>query len=486
MLAILGHCFHIVRVCRILGLVGGYGLGFFFSWVSILSFCLLIFSDCEADFKRLEARPLTDRGEGANGTANGVANGSASTSRGSASTSHGPAVSSKSAVSTGLDAKAITTHSRQNHDLKLAPGKTVSGTITSKPYQLQWQSYPTDLGHRLEWVLDLVTTFRGLNWNFRSSTFPKLEPVDKVNSRRSLQQIQRQALLNLVYSYLAIDVMKALHAEDEFFSGVISFYDPPSSAIYGADVTVSRLARLSITILSVYAALSFLFQLSPIFFSIILPSLIPYPSLLSLTRTPLLTPSVYEPFFGPLLPSVVSKGIAGFWGSFWHSLLRFGILHPSAYLIKRYRLDPASTTSRTIQVLTAFCLSGVIHGLGSYTSFPPVPDSNHPLSKTFFFFLMQGIGIIVQGYATRAIGSRSFPPMVRQTGNLLFTVIFLLLTAPILAEDTARCGAWLFEPLPVSLVRGVRGQGWWRWNGRWCGWWKDPDGRWWESGYGVY
>ncbi|RMD42230.1 hypothetical protein DV735_g2888, partial [Chaetothyriales sp. CBS 134920] len=342
-----------------------------------------------------------------------------------------------------------------------------------------------DLSHRLEWTLDLVTTFRGLNWNFRSSSFPNLDE-DGGNPRRSLAQIQRQALFNLVCCYLAIDVMKALHSDDEFFSGTISFHDPPSSAIYGTNPFVFMLARLGITILSVYAALSFLFQLSPIFFTIILPSLIPYPFLLRLTHTPLLTPSVYEPFFGPLLPSVFSKGISGFWGAFWHSLLRFGILHPSAYIIKRYRLDPASTTTRTIQVLSAFCLSGAIHGLGSYTSFPPVPGSTRPLSKTFLFFLAQGIGILIQGYATRAIGSRSFPVVLRQVGNLVYTLIFLVFTAPMLTEDTARCGVWLFEPLPVSLVRGVRGQGWRRWNRAWLGRWEDPEGRWWESGHGAF
>ncbi|RMZ85735.1 hypothetical protein DV737_g450, partial [Chaetothyriales sp. CBS 132003] len=196
--------------------------------------------------------------------------------------------------------------------------------------------------------------------------------ASRVRSRRSIQQIQKQALINLVWWYLVVDIIKALHSDDAFFSGLISFYDPPSSsAIYGTGAIASRLARLGITILSVYTALNFLFQLCPIFFSLLLPSIMPYPSLLRLTRTPLLTPSMYEPFFGSLLPSVASKGLAGFWGGFWHQLLRFGILLPSTYIITR----------------------------------------------TFAFFLMQAIGIVAQAYATRAIGSRAFPVPLRQTGH---------------------------------------------------------------------
>ncbi|RMZ86671.1 hypothetical protein DV736_g6108, partial [Chaetothyriales sp. CBS 134916] len=302
-----------------------------------------------------------------------------------------------------------------------------------------------------------------------------------------MQQIQKQAVINLVCWYLAVDVMKALHSDDPFFAGLISFYDPPTpSAIYGTGPIASRLARLGITILSVCTALSLLVQLGPVFFFMILPSIIPYPSMLRLTRTPLLTPSMYEPFWGPLFPSIASRGLAGFWGGFWHQLLRFGILQPSTYILKRYKLDSASNAARTIQVLTAFCLSGVIHGLGSYTSFPPGPQFTRPITGTFFFFLMQAIGIIAQAYVTRAVGSRSFPVPLRQTCNILFAVVWLCLTAPPLADDTARCGAWLFETQPVSLVRGVRGQGWWRWGGPLYGWWSDPEGRWWESGFGLY
>jgi hypothetical protein len=67
---------------------------------------------------------------------------------------------------------------------------------------------------------------------------------------------------------------------------------------------------------------------------------------------------------------------------------------------------------------------------------------------------------------------------------VLFAAGWLALTGPLLVDDFARCGVWLFEPVPVSLVRGLTGQGWWCWGGRWVGWWQ---GRyWWETGIAIY
>lgn len=76
------------------------------------------------------------------------------------------------------------------------------------------------------------------------------------------------------------------------------------------------------------------------------------------------------------------------------------------------------------------------------------------------------------------------PQTLRRTGNVLFVAAWLWVTGPLLADDFARCGVWLFEPLPVSLLRGVMGEGWWMWGGRWAGWWQGT--RWWDTGIAIY
>lgn len=69
-------------------------------------------------------------------------------------------------------------------------------------------------------------------------------------------------------------------------------------------------------------------------------------------------------------------------------------------------------------------------------------------------------------------------------GNWVGTVGWLYLTGPLLADDFARCGIWLFEPVPVSIVRGGLGERWWCWGGRWVG--LVNEGGWRGWGVGVY
>ncbi len=75
--------------------------------------------------------------------------------------------------------------------------------------------------------------------------------------------------------------------------------------------------------------------------------------------------------------------------------------------------------------------------------------------------------------------------------NVVFLLLWFYVTGPLLADDFARGGIWLFEPVPVSVVRGLgfglNEEGWWCWGeggGKWVGWWSDRSGRgrWWRSG----
>jgi hypothetical protein len=112
------------------------------------------------------------------------------------------------------------------------------------------------------------------------------------------------------------------------------------------------------------------------------------------------------------------------------------------------------------------------------------------------FFALQGVGVVAWGAVADAVrGSRWWrDTKIRKGGrwvrivgkavNLVGTIGWLYLTAPLFADDVARCGIWLFEPLPVSFVKGWLGMGWWRWGGRWAA--VEAGREWWLRGLAVY
>lgn len=144
--------------------------------------------------------------------------------------------------------------------------------------------------------------------------------------------------------------------------------------------------------------------------------------------------------------------------------------------------------TRVLGLVVAFGMSGVMHLSGSVTQFGDTNPS-HPL----IFFLLQGLGIIFQTSFISLFASTPFTQKQnkekegkkwwRRMGNFFFVFAWLLWTAPWLIDDFARGGLWLFEPVPVSFVRGVRGEGWACWGGGvgvGVGFYRGV--RWWESG----
>ena len=165
-----------------------------------------------------------------------------------------------------------------------------------------------------------------------------------------------------------------------------------------------------------------------------------------------------------------------------NSSLSFGISEPSRCLISKFRLNPRGSLARILQVTIAFALSGSLHAAGSYTQFA----DTKPL-RPFLFFMVQGLGSLGQRTVTRSLGTKNLPQWLRRTGNGLFVLIWAYYTGPLLADDFARGGIWLFEPLPFSLFRGLglgsQEDGFNCWHGKWFRLWNR--GRWWERGFAI-
>jgi hypothetical protein len=392
-------------------------------------------------------------------------------------------------------------------------------------YRYVWQPLPKAYLHRLEWTFDLLTNFRGPGWNWRIAGMEPLAasiqqdldtplslPVDTMTKDipppapphtdalpAATKTLLAHTLLSFLHRYLALDALKVIMMRDPYFLGLISIttnappdFLPtyPSPALpYPTILTTSpvllKITRLTLSLLGVYYALTFIFTLGPLFFIFVLRPLHPY------LHTPYAEPFLYPPLFGPLT-SILDHGLTGVWSKWWHQMFRFGFTAPSTFVARKLGWDPKSPRAKALQLFTAFSLSGCLHGCSSYTQFAPT----RPLSGPFLFFVLQALGISGQIYVAGVIAPKMRLPsflrgvVARRATNLIFVLVWSYVTGPLLADDFARGGIWLFEPVPVSALRalglGLREEGWWCWGrGRWGGWYEDRRGRWWRSGIYV-
>lgn len=173
-------------------------------------------------------------------------------------------------------------------------------------------------------------------------------------------------------------------------------------------------------------------------------------------------------------------------------MFRFGISEPSSFLLRKLNWDPRSQKSRLLQVTIAFTITGLLHLSGSSTMYAPT----NPISGPFLFFILQGFGVMGQTYFTKLLltkflpSSKSWPKWFIRLSNLLFVATWMYYTGPLFADDVAKSALWNFEPVPISLVRGLGfgldGEGWWCWHGKWIIWWDGREGDgWWRRGWAL-
>ena len=466
---ILVDCFYVVKSCRNIGMAGGYGIGLACAWGCIMSLVLLVLDDIRV-FTRLELRKCegTNRGIHAN-----AEDGKASDQpQGGLRQRKGEARRSPSSTTTG----SSSLHQEIQH-------------------KLVWQPYPKSVSHAAEWSLDLMTAFRGVNWDFRIPTLPPLDTVSErmqhrhhvSNSRTdpAIKKVQRRAVLSFFLHYLLLDLLKLVWTYDPYFLGLAAISSPHPVHMLQNYPFFNRLIRLVTSAVSVYSALMFVFNLCPLFFPTVAPLLIHHEKIPWHARAPILEASMYPPYWGSPI-AMFDKGLAGLWGKVWHQMFRFGISEPSRNIIQHLGLNPRSAAARIIQIGVAFILTGFIHATASYTAFPAANDETRPISGPLLFFMLQAFGIILQRSLSIALKTNKLPISLRRAGNAGFVFGYGYITGALLADDFARSGIWLFEPLPISFSRGITGGGWWHWGtfGDWIGIW--TGNHWWESGIAIY
>lgn len=457
---------------RTAGLTSGYGIGLTGFWGLIATAVLLLFHDPGKDFRRIEVRE---------------------------------------ANAPNLDSsKQVNGHSKSMHDETLRKRSDAGPTMNevkavdsmSSARTLVWQSRPEEFWHLLDWTADLITSFRGPNWNWciPMRTYimqppegdpPRLSAQAEKSRTAAMKQLQRSAIIRFLCYYILIDLWKTMMITDPYFLGIAPLNSPstwPWLVILNEVLPIAtRFVRLSLCLSSVVIALTIIFSLNPLFWGAVLPYLLG-DRLYAVTKTPLLEAWMYPAQWGSFWESLCSKGLAGMWGQWWHQMFRYGISVPSATLNKKLGISQRSQLGRFLQLTIAFTLTGGIHAAASSTTFSLVPSKPW---NAFSFFFAQGAGILVQTEISKQLNQRlHFSRTVRRMGNFAFVFIFMWYVGPLLSDDFARCQIWLFEPVPISIFRGLGygpGDCWIPWlqfaeGGKWIGWWN----RGYLRGIGIY
>lgn len=355
---------------------------------------------------------------------------------------------------------------------------------------------------RLDWVADVFCSFRGVGWNWQSSGIPsppswvqkqlegdhdtieKPEPasVSRTGIRRfsDRRALLKACLLNLATGYIVLDGIKTLGIHDPYmWYGDMSLPLPSFlPSIIQTSPVLTQSYRLLICLCAINLALWAIFKMGPVFFVAILG-----PKLIGLRGEAWLNPA---DMFGDFT-HVLDSGLAGWWGAWWHQTFRFAFQQPGDRLVELLGLQKRSVAGKLVATWVAFFLSGVLHASGSYTQL----GDTYPITGSLAFFMAQALGVTIQTTIVQLLKSaritQRVPKPLRRAANLTVVIVWLYFTAPLLVDDFARGGIWLFEPVPISIFRGLglgpKGEGWWCWYGGLLDW---RTGRsWWDSGIAL-
>ncbi|KAK4672966.1 hypothetical protein QC763_107630 [Podospora pseudopauciseta] len=408
-----------------------------------------------------------------------------------------------------------------------------------------WEFYPEEGSwwKRVGWAGDLLLNFRGAGWNYAVSTIPsppfptagggqgqtvEMGRMEKVTRQgywvcETGREFVRDRLWQVGWSWVVIDVWTTFGRADPYIVLGPEYVHsshwkinslPP--ALEGVPMGVVSLGRSILGITGVAAGLFYFHSIYQLVNYCVLGK--GGLDLLGVQGELWQYPSLFGGFH-----MVKEKGLAGFWGAWWHQSFRRGFAAAGEWVFdvvatgetvpalrvrdtngevngkgydndKERRAKKPTRAKTVVTVLIAFFLSGLMHACGGLTSMSPTTKFWTPI----MFFATQGVGVLVQGFVCqyfRGFIERNFSTRWRRVGNLVVVAVWLQWTGWGLVDDMSRAGIWLFEPVPFSPVRwlvkilgygdmlGGNNGNVWRLDEEYgLRWWWGPEGRWWESG----
>lgn len=476
-----------IRYCRARSFSPGFSVGLTSAWSILWCANILVVHDCQTDFMRIE------RTEG--GISRVFCRGKPATKADGAVKEHDPVPKLQDGTAPEV------THLGKPQTPLSASALGTEAAPPQRTGRLAWQPYPLrPFIERLDWVADVFCNFRGMGWNWQITGLPppplavqkQLQATSGtsisskrsntsssgVNSYHTRSSLLRANLRILVFGYLGLDLLKTIMMKDPYFWGLTTHGAPPHLPLLVQHSPILlRTYRLLISQAAAYSSLNTLFSLAPLFFAGVLG-----PRVLGVRGEPWMYPDSYGSY-----RNVLDKGLAGWWGGWWHQTFRFAFEAPAKRVVRVLGLDEKGMGARALQLGVAFALSGSVHACGSYT----MMGDTRPLRGPFAFFVLQAGGIMLQtaavGLLKKAGVAERTPRLVRQLANFVYVHVWFYYTAPLLCDDFAKGRLWLYEPIPISLFRGmgfgVEGDGWWHWGGRWA-WWHWGK-HWWQSGLAL-
>ncbi|MCJ1394296.1 hypothetical protein MMC18_007174 [Xylographa bjoerkii] len=220
-----------------------------------------------------------------------------------------------------------------------------------------WQeSYPTILWPRVRWILALLPSIRLSGWKIGDPAHDSTQPPTPLTRRAYL----RHAVLIAITSFLLLDTAAYIVRHDPYFTDrSISISSPyPSSfstpnkpntfplPLTPFHILPPRILRPLVIATHIYALIT-------------LGGAVATTPLL-LLPTPF-SPHLYPMFFGPF-SSVLDRGLRGLWGTWWHQTMRYPTSMPGRALAQYLDLPPGGRGDYALRTISAFGLSGWIHG----------------------------------------------------------------------------------------------------------------------------
>lgn len=177
---------------------------------------------------------------------------------------------------------------------------------------LTWEPMPKLIWRRLFWVLDLITSLRGVHWSWSPSpTNPQYHPSLSNVCLGGTPSFSRNGSRLLIH-YFLIDLIKCLMIADPYFVDYPSPRPPPHIAPYITSPLALYSYRMLLAAAGVYIAIDLIFA-----FAVLLQVNVLGPGVLGLNGSPATFPPLWR---SPR--AVFSKGLRGFWGETWHQMFR--------------------------------------------------------------------------------------------------------------------------------------------------------------------
>ena len=461
--------FWILRNCRASYFANGFWLGLMVASHACRWASLLVFRDVETDFRRIERHTVA-----------------------------GQTTTDRWTFAESSDTREKEHNNKQQNRASECNFIKVAHQREREVYQ--WQGYPRNFWHRVSWIFCLSFSHRGSAWNWRSKTSPPLP-------KRLLEQLAKHpddpvdtgdvpfqpasvfsALAVVCKAYIRFRLFKLVAMGDPYFWGEITsdMPIPGTSIALPATWTLVRGYRTFLCTFAAHTAMTFVHAI--VCFMIILLAYISPKLSNILLRQPADQDWLYPSLFGPF-SAVFDRGLAGMWGTWWHQYYRFDFLSCSKWVMQF--LPQLVVRSRVahglVQTVIGFAVSGLDHGLGSYTA---IADTR-PLTGTALFYGLHAVGVIVQGLwstfvAWRLPFYRRIPPRFLGWANVVVALGYFHLTAPLMLDDYARCGIWLTElgPLNIQWNAMLSGGGaWFDWDSNVVQVWRGSS--WWTSGIRI-